>query len=328
MRHAIRIQQTLDFATDLLWFGKQHCRIQVALQGHPLADTSPRLGQIDSPVEADGIGADIGNLFQPQTAALGKYNRRNRHTVFFALQLGNHLAHIVQRKFLVSAIRQRPAPRIENHHGLCTGVDLGVQVSRHCRRIGAEHVMHQVRTVVQHRLDGMELARAFAFDHVASQGPRAAGKANQRHAAIELGTDLRDRLENIVQLAQIRGLQRHHVFFITQRPLELGAFAIGEIQAQSHGVRHGQDVGKQNRGIQRETVKRLQRDFGGVIGIGRQTHERTGATAGFAILRQIAAGLAHQPQRRVFSWLAQQCAQEGVVLERGELGHERQSECV
>jgi hypothetical protein len=48
-----------------------------------------------------------------------------------------------------------------------------------------------------------------------------------------------------------------------QRALELRAFAVGEVQAQAHRVGHGEDVGEQDRGVQREARQRLQRDFAG-----------------------------------------------------------------
>ena len=187
-------------------------------------------------------------------------------------------------------------------------------------------MVHQVRAVVQHRLDAAEVVRAAALDHVAGQRPRAAGKADQRHPAAQLGADLRDRIEHVLQGTQIRHLQRHHLFFIAQRTLELRPLAFDKIQAQTHRIGHRQDVGKQDRRIQRVTVERLQRDFGGVIRILGQTEEGTGALARRAVFRQITTGLAHQPQRRVIGRLAQQGAQESIVLERGELWHGRQSE--
>ena len=47
-----------------------------------------------------------------------------------------------------------------------------------------------------------------------------------------------------LQIAQIGGTQRHDGLLVAQRTFKLRPFAIGKIQAQSHGVRHGQDVGK------------------------------------------------------------------------------------
>ena len=45
-----------------------------------------------------------------------------------------------------------------------------------------------------------------------------------------------------------------------------------------------------------------------------QIQELPARLAGFAILRQVAAGLAHQPQRGVFGRLLQRAHQEGIVL--------------
>ncbi|KIF84001.1 hypothetical protein TSA66_01250, partial [Noviherbaspirillum autotrophicum] len=105
-------------------------------------------------------------------------------------------------------------------------------------------------------------------------------------------------------------MQGHDCLFVAQRALELGAFAFGEIQAQAHGVGHGEDVGKQDGGVQRVAVQRLQGDFGGVVGAFCQAQEGAGALAGGAVLGQVASCLAHQPQRRVIGRLAQQGAQE------------------
>jgi hypothetical protein len=58
------------------------------------------------------------------------------------------------------------------------------------------------------------------------------------------------------------------------------ALALGEGQAQAHGVGHGQDVAEQDGRVQREALQRLQRDFGGVVHIGGQAHEAAGLGAG------------------------------------------------
>ena len=43
---------------------------------------------------------------------------------------------------------------------------------------------------------------------------------------------------------------------------ESRAFALGERQAEAHRVGHGQDVGEQDRRIERKALERLQRHFG------------------------------------------------------------------
>jgi hypothetical protein len=56
-----------------------------------------------------------------------------------------------------------------------------------------------------------------------------------------------------------------------------------------------EDVAEQDGRVQRVAVQRLQRDFGGVLRVGGQAHEAAGLGARLAVFRQVAAGLAHQP---------------------------------
>jgi hypothetical protein len=100
---------------------------------------------------------------------------------------------------------------------------------------------------------------------------------------------------------------------------ELRPFAGLEVRP-SPWHRERQDVGEQDRRVERETIERLQRHFGRVVGILREAEETAGA-ARRVVFGQIAAGLAHQPDRRVVGRLAQKRTQEGVV-EQG-MGHGR-----
>src|SRR5207342_2923209 len=104
------------------------------------------------------------------------------------------------------------------------------------------------------------------------------------------------------------------------RALELGAFALDEVQAQAHGVGHGEDVGEQDRGVEREAAQRLQRDFAGEFrGLGHR-QEAAGLGARGAVLGQVAAGLAHQPDRGAVDGLTAQGAEETIVFQG--CGHE------
>ena len=48
------------------------------------------------------------------------------------------------------------------------------------------------------------------------------------------------------------------------------------MQSQSHRIGNGQNVGKQNRRVERKALERLQRNLGGQIGIGAKRHEAAG----------------------------------------------------
>src|SRR5690606_4285953 len=82
---------------------------------------------------------------------------------------------------------------------------------------------------------------------------------------------------------------------------------------------NGEDVGKQDGSIERVARQRLQRDFAGQVRVGAEVHKAAGTRAAFSVLRQVATGLTHHPDRRAISGLAQQGAQETVVLQLG--GH-------
>jgi hypothetical protein len=94
---------------------------------------------------------------------------------------------------------------------------------------------------------------------------------------------------------------------------ELRSLAHLEVETETHCVGNRQDVGEQDRRVERKAVERLQRDFGRIVRVLREAKEAACTAARGVVLGQIAARLAHQPDRRVLGRLAQQRAQEGVV---------------
>jgi hypothetical protein len=137
---------------------------------------------------------------------------------------------------------------------------------------------------------------AAAFDHVAGQRPGAAGKPDQRHAALQRMADRGDGVEHVAQLFEVGHGQRGDVGLVAQRTRQLRALALGEAQPQAHGVGHGQDVGEQDGGVEREALQRLQRHLGRVVDVRGQAHEAAGAGPRGLVFGQVAAGLAHQPE--------------------------------
>jgi hypothetical protein len=62
--------------------------------------------------------------------------------------------------------------------------------------------MQRLRIVQRQRLDPCEVAAAAALDHVAGQGPRTAGKTDQRHPTV---------VGHVVKFAADRAHRIHHV---------------------------------------------------------------------------------------------------------------------
>ncbi|KAG1606113.1 hypothetical protein G6F46_013230 [Rhizopus delemar] len=103
---------------------------------------------------------------------------------------------------------------------------------------------------------------------------------------------------------------------------EFRAFAFDEVQLQAHRIGNGEDVREQDGRVQREAAQRLQGDFAGDLrGLGHG-QEAAGLGPGRTVFRQVAAGLAHQPDGGAVHRFAAQGAQQAIVAERaGHDGH-------
>ena len=76
------------------------------------------------------------------------------------------------------------------------------------------------------------------------------------------------------------------------------AFADLEPNIATERVGDDQNIREDDRGIEVEAADRLQRHFGGEFGREAQIEKAAGFGADFTVFRQIAAGLAHHPDRR------------------------------
>ena len=295
------------------------------MQGHPVAHAGAGAAQVHRPVQADDVAAAVGDLVEPDAAALGEDDVRDAESVVLALELRQHALRVGQAELLEGAIGQHAAPGVENHRRLRPGFDLGVEVERHGVGVDFEDAVHQVGALVHQRLDGAVVVRAAAFDHVAGQRPGAAREADQGHFAhaVLIGQCLADgahRVEHIAQLVHVGHGQLGHGGLVAHDLGEFRAFARGEAQAQAHGVGHGEDVAEQDGGVEVVAAQRLQRHLAGRLGVGGQAHEAAGHVARGAVFGQIAARLAHQPHGRGVGGQAQAGAQEAVVGQRGQGG--------
>ena len=252
-------------------------------------------------------------------AAFGKDDARHGLAVSpRALQLLQHTRGVGQAKGLESAIGQHAAPAVKQHHGLRTGSDLFVQVQSDAVGIDGEDAVQQIRSGVEQLLDGVVIGAAAALDHVASQRPGAARKADERRAALQGVARAARGIKYIAQAFHIGHGQTGHIVFVPYGVGELRAFALLKRQAQPHGIGHRQNVAEQNGGIQRVTLQRLQRGFGRQLRVACQRHEAACLRAQGAVFGQVTPGLAHEPHRGVICWQTLAGAQEGVVAQRGK----------
>src|SRR5690606_26300299 len=79
--------------------------------------------------------------------------------------------------------------------------------------------------------------------------------------------------------------------------LHQGALALLEGEGTAEGMRHDQNVGKQDRRVEAEAADGLQRHLDGEIRIVAEVEKASGAGAELPVFGQIPACLAHHPDR-------------------------------
>src|SRR5690625_2226225 len=197
------IDDTSYLATNGFLATKHDHGIHIALQGHTVLQTLTGAGQVDSPIDPEGIGATIDDFLEPLAPAFGKDNDWDTLPIVFTLQAGNHFFGVIQRELLKQAICQYTAPAIKDHDGLSTGLDLFVQVLNGGLGIDLENAVHQIGTGIHQALELAVIARAGPFDQITADSPGAAGKTNQRDLAIELVANKMHCIKNVAQLFHI-----------------------------------------------------------------------------------------------------------------------------
>ncbi len=209
-----------------------------------------------------------------------------------------------------------PAPGIEQHQRIGAVRNLLRQISSDRFCVDRQDAMEEIGTRIEHPTHAREIDTAAAFDHVAGERKRAARETEQRHLATERTLDRSHRVVDITQALGVGYGEPRYRPLVGQRPGKARTFAFDEMQAETHRVGNGQDVGEKNRRVECKTLERLQRHLGGQIGARAKRQEASGAPARRVVLGKVAAGLAHQPDRRVVGRLAPERAEQRIVLQR------------
>ncbi len=160
----------------------------------------------------------------------------------------------------------------------------------------------QLRLLIGHALGFQkDLGRA-AFNQIGRQGERRAGKANQRHleSAAEQADGFQYKGQALFRVGNAQpvngGLCSHWLW--KNRPL-----ALVEFELKAHRLHRNQNIRKKNGSIKAKNINRLERDFRAQLRAFAQLQKADFAAHGL-IFGQIAARLAHEPDRRVFGALA------------------------
>ena len=256
-------------------------------------------------------------FFEPGAAALGEHDVGHAAALGLAGQRVDHLGHVAQGKLFVLRRRQHAAPGIEQHHRLRAGGNLRIQIQDGGLGEHFEQSMQIARRLVHHALDLAEGLAAAAFHHVGRHRPRAAREADERHSAVQVrgAPAPRHRSRTSVPVPDpARRAWRYPPRCApgarTSGPRRPRTPAPNSSHAESSGCprtewRRPGDSG-------RPAASVISQAISGLVHMARKS---AGARARRAVFRQIAARLAHQPNRPARRRLPQQGAQQQVVLQ-------------
>ena len=295
--------------------GQQERRIEIALHADPRAQAAPRLPEIDTPVQADHGAPGLPHQFQQPRRSRPEVDHRNPRR-----DSGDDAAHVRQDSPLVVLGGQASDPAVEELHGVRAGGDLAVEVPD--RQDG--ELLHQRvpggRLAVHQPLRLEEVLRGMPFDQIGRHRKGPAGEADQGHPA---GQRLPGQPHGLKDegdaLQRIHHRQAVHVRRGAHRVADHRPFAPDELQSHAQRLCQEQDVGENDRRIDPEAVHRQHRHLG--CGLGRLAEvEEAEPFADRPVFGEVAAGLPHQPRRRVLGRLAPAGAEKDVAGPSAGLG--------
>ena len=151
--------------------------------------------------------------------------------------------------------------------------------------------------LVHERLGAEVVLRRSAFDGVSGHRERRAAETDQRNASRELAPQQPNRFEHVPERL---GLERRQARDVSGGPDGVGdrrPLALDEVELEAHRREGEQQVREEDGRVEVDDVERLQRDDDGQFRLTAQLEQGV-LLAKRAILRKVAAGLPHEPDRR------------------------------
>ncbi len=180
--------------------------------------------------------------------------------------------------------------------------------------------MPRLGLAVHERFGGGEALRRAPLDGVGGERERRAAEPDERDAPVELAAYEPDRVEHVAErLARLEDLQPIHVGGRAERAFDRRTLAVHEVEGHAHRLERQQQIREEDGRVHLDGAHGLQCDLGGQLGRSAEVEQRV-ALAQRAVLRHVAAGLAHEPDRRGVHRLAPARQEESIRGSR--VGHE------
>ncbi len=160
---------------------------------------------------------------------------------------------------------QRSRPAVEQLYRIDPGFDLTREIIDRCRHDRIDQRAETRRFAIGHPPRRRLVAAALAVDHIGRHGPRTAGKAQKGRARRQLRLHPADGVVHPIETLEhwCQVLERS----IGEPGRKVRAFTDTKFEMLAERMRHDEDIRKQDRPVEREAAKRLERHFGGRLGI-------------------------------------------------------------
>src|SRR5690348_9400459 len=285
--------------------------IEIALQGDAGAERFAKVGKIQAPINAQNGGSGFGDGGQKMGGGLRVVDDRGG--------AGNAFDDLLNRgKSKVAIVHQVEftAPRVKKLNGSRAGGDLGAEIRNRGLGDTRQKLAERSRLRVKETLSGGKAVFRAALDHIAGECPWRGGESENGYVRANLA----DEAANGFHEEAGFGLGVEAVEFLDvsggAHGLRKVGTSIAELERQPHSFGDDQDIGENDNGVDTETSEGLKGNLDGEIG--RLADFQEGMLrAEFAVFGEIAASLAHHPDRNTRHGFAPASPQEEFLAIQG-----------
>ena len=271
-------------------------------------------GEVAGPIDAQGARAGERLVGEVRSGAFGVENDRE-----IGRECRDDVANPLERGRFVVGAGDDAAPAIEDLNRIGTGGDLRAKIRDQCGGEFFEEGVEGGAVGMKEEFDAFEFIGAAALDHIGGEGPRRAAETEEHFFAGEFapqegqcGGDVGEFFRN-----GVGGVERVDLRAGFEPEIHPDAASVAERVALAESLGDHEDVGEENRGVEAgEAMERLERHFGGERGGAHHFKER-GLRLERAIFGQVAAGLAHDPERGALEGRAGEGGEETLAGSHG-----------
>src|SRR5215213_2357047 len=175
----------------------------------------------------------------------------------------DHAATVREHKLAVIVRTQTTNPRIKQLYGLRARSDLRVEILHERSRNQRHHRVPRTRVVVHQSFRVYIILRSTAFGHVRRECERRSTEPNQRNIGLECMTCLTNRFVNKLQRGDVFNFDEPiDIGSISNWIVNHGSFTARKLQINAHRLEYQQDVGKDYRGVDAQSLCGSDRHFG------------------------------------------------------------------